>query len=194
MRMTAGVWAHRPRGGGVFPGDRAITLTPPGAVRRRCQLRRPQIRAPCPQELSTDVEGVDDGVDRRVPGGVMRAQTRVLSSWIDGAERGVEKLPPQPWRSHRPRSEPDSGSGRAVVPSAVPRRSTRHAAESTRCPQGLWETRLPSLHGARSVAWYPQREGGYWPQVTTDRRASARTVAPGTVAPSACRRVRRHGR
>ena len=166
----------------------------PGAAGRGCQLRRPQIRTPCPQELSTDVEGVDDGVDRRVPGGVMRAQTGVLSSWIDGAERGVENLPPQAWGSHRPRSEPDSGSGRAVVPSVVPRRSTRHAAESTRCPQGLWETRLPSLHGARSVAWYPQREGGYWPQVTTDRRASARTVAPGTVAPSACRRVWRHGR
>lgn len=60
----------------------------PGAARRRCQLRRPQIRAPCPQELSTDVESVDDGVDRRVPDRVIRVQTRLLSSWIDGAERG----------------------------------------------------------------------------------------------------------
>ena len=84
--MTAGVWAHRPRGGGVVPVDGAITLTPPGAAGRGCQLRRPQIRAPCPQELSTDVEGVDDGVDRPVPGGVMRAQTRVLSSPAAGTK------------------------------------------------------------------------------------------------------------
>lgn len=104
------------------------------------------------------------------------------------------KLSPQAVRSHRRRSGRGRGGDGGVVPSVVPRGSTRHAAESTCCPHVLWETRLLRLPAARSVPWYPQREGGYWPQVTTDRRASAQSVARG---PSRVRQqgeVRRHGR
>ena len=95
------------------------------------------------------------------------------------------------WRSsspqfstpQNPRSQADSGGRARVLPSSVPRVCTRHAEYSTRCPQELWETRLPGFRAGRSVPWYPQREGGYWPQVTTVQARIRPDRRPGTATP-----------